>query len=111
MKNLLQLKWEDEEGEEHTFRLINKVSDKWREFGTTLKIAGSSLDKWEEEYSKVHKRWQKVMKHWLRGKGGNKYPPKWEGLYTLLQTLEYHEVASQLQAAVKSFQARQFPSP
>lgn len=103
-KTLLILKWRDE-GRKKTFRLVDKVSAKWREFATILGISTKNLDAWDEQYSsKANKCWQKVMKYWLKGAGnsGIEYPPTWEGLYTLLEIAECDEIAKQLEQAVES---------
>lgn len=103
LKSLLQLKWEDEEGHQQIFRLVDHVSARWTDFGIQLGITQNILDAWESEYSnKARKCWQKVMRHWLKGKCGALYPSTWEGLYSLLKDLEYGEVARKLEDAVKA---------
>jgi hypothetical protein len=70
-----------------------------------LGIAEDNMDKWDNQYSgKVHKCWQKVMKHWLKGAGAHsdQYPPTWDGLYTLLRNAKYSKVAEQLEEAVRA---------
>lgn len=104
-KTLLILKWRNEDGRKRSFRLVDRVSAKWREFGAVLGVSEKNLDAWEEQYSKkAHKCWQKVMKYWLKGAGDSseEFPPTWEGLYSLLGAMQFDEVAKQLEEAVES---------
>ena len=101
LKTLNLLKWKDEEGHEQTFRLVNRVGAKWREFGIRLGLTMSQLDAWDDQYrGSAGVCWNKLMAHWLDEGGTSDYPPTWEGLYTLLQDGEYSKTASQLRRAV-----------
>lgn len=56
------------------------------------------LEAWKDEcLGKAAKCWMKVMNHWLdRGGILPNYPTTWEGLYVLLEDVEYSEVAEKL---------------
>ena len=94
------LKWKDEQGREQTFRLVNRVSAKWEDFGLVLGLDINQLEVWRQEsLGSVSVCWNRVMDHWLRG-GSAQYPPTWEGLYTLLNDMEYVRDAKELRKAV-----------
>ena len=44
----------------------------------------------------------KVMEHWLAEGGTPDYPATWEGLYELLEDVEYAEVAEELKRIVQA---------
>lgn len=108
-KTLLSIKWCDQEGHKQSFRLIDRVDVKWREFGALLEISDSHMDAWEEQYSqKAHKCWQKVMHHWLKGTGGfiDQYPDTWKGLYALLRDVNCSDVAEELEEVIKTLESK-----
>jgi hypothetical protein len=95
---LILLKWSDVEGRVHYFRLIDRVSSKWREFGYLFGQNGNQMDAVEDEYrGKVRQCWCAVMKEWLKKGGTAEYPITWRGLLTVLVDLEYIEEARELQ--------------
>ena len=100
LKSLELVKWK-EDGCEMAFRLVDMVSSQWREFGSRLSIEQDQLDSWEDEYrGRAARCWKKVMGHWLSVGGTHDYPATWEGLYVLLEDVEYCEVAKELKKAV-----------
>lgn len=107
LKSLSLIKWKDEQGNEHCFRFIDTVSDRWKDFATQLEIPESKLTAWEDEYCRnTEKCWKKVMNFWLKGKGKGiivrEYPDTWEGLYLLLKDIKLNEVADELRKALAS---------
>ena len=95
------IKWRDERGEEQKFRLVNRVSSRWESFGYQLGLPQNMLDMWRMEYPDNPARcWMKVMQHWLTGGDTPDYPATWDGLYELLEDVEYFDVARQLREAV-----------
>ena len=59
------------------------------------------LDAWREECLNISARcWCKVMHYWLTGGHTPDYPATWDGLYEMLEDVEYFEVARQLREAV-----------
>ncbi len=99
------LKWKDGSGHEQTFRLVDRVSSKWMEFGRLLGLHANQLDGWKmESLGTVATCWNKVMAFWLEegggGGGAQDYPATWEGLYSLLEDLNLREIAKELEMKV-----------
>ena len=101
LPSLYRLKWMDEEGQEQQFRLIKKVSARWYEFGLLLGADFNELDSWESQYrGDADMCWIRVIDNWLTRGGSRDYPATWEGLYSLLDDLEFGSVAVKLKKAV-----------
>ena len=96
------LKWRDEQGQEQTFRLVDRVGAKWVEFGVLLGLSKNQLDAVkEDQLGQTARCWNRVMEdHWLGGCSSEQYPPTWEGLYTLLTDMESANIARDLKEAV-----------
>ena len=47
-------------------------------------------------------RWVKVMKAWLEGQGQDVYPPTWQGLFEMLEDVQFEGVVPALKEAVES---------
>ena len=61
------------------------------------------LEYWRMEHSRnIAECWMKVMEYWLQGIPN--YPATWEGLYELLEDVDFHEVAMKLKEVVASFE-------
>ena len=74
---------------------------KWKDFGLRLNMTLNDLEALDLEHRGNAKAiWNKVMDHWLAGRGDCDYPVSWEGLYILLGDLDFSEVANQLEKAV-----------
>ncbi len=74
---------------------------KWKDFGLRLNMTLNDLEALEREHrGNARDIWNRVMDHWLAGRGGCDYPASWEGLYTLLRDLDLSEVANELEKAV-----------
>ncbi len=96
LKSLHLIKWNGGE-----YRLINKVSLKWESSGFQLGIEPDLLEAWwREDLHDSRKCWLRVMKYWLSNEGPPDYPPTWDGLYLLLEDVEYSEVVKGLKEAV-----------
>lgn len=96
------IKWKDERGLTQTFRLVDRVSASWKNFGIILGLTMNQLKRWEDQYrGDSNSCWARVMEFWLSG-GSDKddYPVTWEGLYTLLYDTEYSVVADELKMVV-----------
>ena len=103
LKLLNLIKWRDESGKEQKFRLVSRVSSRWESFGYRLDLPQNMLDAWREECLNNSARcWLKVMHHWLTGGDTPDYPATWDGLYEMLEDVEYFEMAQQLREAVLS---------
>lgn len=59
------------------------------------------LTAWREEcLGNATRCWLKVMHRWLAGEDASDYPTSWDGLYEMLEDVEYTEVARQLREIV-----------
>ena len=80
---------------------MDEVSAKWRDFGILLSLDMNQLDGFDYQYrGNPASCCNRVMEHWLSGKGGHDYPPTWKGLYTLLTDANFSSVAAELEKAV-----------
>ena len=99
---LTLIKFLDEQGQQRTFRLVDLVSVKWREFGLLLGLTQNQLEGWSTQHlGNSSHCWHEVMQHWLDGVSRG-YPVSWEGLYRLLKDAEYPAVARKLEVAVRN---------
>lgn len=81
---------------------MNLVSAKWRRFGLILDLTLNQLDAMDSRYrGDAELCWNKVMEHWLKGEC-TRYPPSWEGLYSLLMDMDYGEYVTILKKAVSA---------
>jgi hypothetical protein len=101
------IKWRDLNGRVRKYSLISQVSSKWEPFGYRLSIPPNVLEGWREEYmANAARCWGKVMQFWLSeyqqecSDEEAEYPATWEGLYEMLEDVEFAEVAKQLKEAV-----------
>ena len=63
---------------------------KWYDFGLLLGIGFNELDAWKIQYQgDATICWNKVMDDWLTRGGSHDYPATWEGLYSLLNDLDF----------------------
>ena len=84
----------------HEFRLVDRVSAKWRKFGRLMDLESNVLDSWDSCCrGGVEDCWFRVMQHWMNG-GSKNYPPTWEGLHSLVEDVGYPAVAKELKEAV-----------
>ena len=80
MSALCLLKWRDKQGYEQKFRLVDKVSAQWRQFGEMLDLESNQLDAFRQEaFGNVVEFWKRVINHWCKGSSAH-YPPTWDGL-------------------------------
>ena len=85
---------------QHKFRLVDKVSAKWMDFGSLLDLTQNQLTAWDTQHrGNAALCWKEVMQCWLNG-GSEEYPPSWEGLYDLLEDVGCPAVAAELKKAV-----------
>ena len=100
LSSLSLLKWKDSQGEKRTFRLVDRVDSKWREFGLLLDLGPNQLDAlYMNRLGQTDMCWNSVMEHWWKG-GSAQYPPTWEGLYLLLEDMRLSGIADELKEAV-----------
>ena len=98
---------------------MKNVSASWYDFGLLLGIGLNELEGWKSQHrGNANKCWNKVsnlflcvnllitnfgiqvIDDWLTRGGSHDYPATWEGLYSLLNDLEFGSVAVKLKKAV-----------
>lgn len=98
LSTLTLLKWDSSSGCQHRFRLVNKVSSKWRRFGYRFGREENEIEALEDQCrGKASQCWCKVMGQWLEDGGTDDYPATWRGVVTLLEDVEFYEVARKLE--------------
>ena len=109
LETLTLLKWRGQDEREQTFRLVSKVSLRWMEFGLRVKIERDLLKSWCKKFQGDSVDcWCEVMEHWINTDGkGCDYPVTWDGLYSMLDDLEYCQVARDLKTAITACSASQ----
>lgn len=97
------MRWKDELGSVKKFKLVTKVSSKWRNFGILLSHEMDQLEAWSQECLGVSSRcWYKVMNYWITEDDSPDYPTSWRGLLLMLEDAEYSEVAKELKKVLTS---------
>ena len=98
LRNLVLLKWTDDEGRERKFKLIRKVSSIWRLIGNCLEFTKEKLDMWEAKYAgNTYNCWYAMIREWLEDK-----LPKWTDLFSVLDDIGYSKVRVDLESALTS---------
>ena len=101
MKHLYLIQWESE-GAEQDFRLVNRVSSKWKQFGRRINLEEDLMTTWDRQVrGNAEECWDMVMQRWLKGERHN-YPLTWEGLFKLLKDVAFQGVVPDLKHAVES---------
>lgn len=96
LRNLILLKWTDDNGHVHKFELIKRISARWREIGLLLEITKNDLDGWEDEYrGNAVKCWYAVISEWLNSK-----PATWTDLFNVLEDIGCSNVCFDLENAL-----------
>lgn len=103
MNTLTFFKWKNEHGQLQEFRLVDRVSNKWKQIGIRLDIDTNILDGWGQKYLlDSGSCWMAVMKDWMDRGGTPAYPATWEGVYLLLNDIQSGGIGDDLKKAVKS---------
>ena len=89
------------DGVVHRFCLVNHVSAKWKKFGHLINLTEYQMKSWAKETDNEG-CWMKVMEAWLEGQGQDMYPPTWQGLFEMLEDIEFGGVVRDLKEAVES---------
>ena len=96
------IKWKDEQGHKHIYRLLDHVGTQWKRMGMILGISVDKLKAWNNmHHEDVNMCWGELMEHWESSGGTRNYPFSWEGLYELLWDIEHSAVAKQIKKAVE----------
>ena len=97
LKTLSLIKWRDQQGRKRNFKLVDKISTRWRHLGRLVGLEENRLDVLEIKYrGDAVVCWSKVMQHWLDSGGNEDYPATWEGLCSLLEDVECAKIAKEL---------------
>ena len=77
------------------------------EFGLRVNIEHDLLKSWHTKFQGDSVNcWCEVMEHWINTGGkGCDYPVTWDSLYSMLDDLEYCEVARDLEKAITACSA------
>ena len=101
MKYLRLIVWTDQKGKEHRFKLIDKVSSKWKDIGFQIDLTTNTLDGiGTQNAHDPTECWTVVMGKWLAGQGAEDYPVTWKGLCDLLKDIEASLYATELMKAI-----------
>ena len=102
---LTLLKWRDDNGHKQTLRLTQSVSPEWRKLGALIGLSGSQLQALSMKHrDDIQQCCQDVFIHWLENPPPD-YPVTWEGLYELLEDLEFTQLAKTLIEAIHQIHA------
>ena len=101
LKDLQLLKWTSPDGVVHRYRLVNHVSAKWKKFGRLINLTENQMKNWAKETDNEG-CWERVMETWLEGQGQDVYPPTWQGLFEMLEDVQFGGVVPALKEAVES---------
>ncbi len=97
------MKWTDEEGKVQRLKIFHELSSQWKEIGILLGFSWSELEEIETNSQKEDiKCCQLVFKDWIGGKYTKNYPKTWDGLYELMQDVEFEELAEKMKVALAS---------
>lgn len=100
--NLRCITYQDEEGDTHDFKLIEKVSDRWITAGMRLQFSKNRLDKYRDKSEDDVKRCKYVFSKWIKNHGHQEYPLTWVGLRTLLIDMGRRTVADKLYTVLET---------
>ena len=96
LKNLQLIRWRDKNRELKKFYLKHSICIEWEKIGDLVDIPSGLLEAWGIKYREDPLKCIKpVLSHWLSNPTED-YPATWEGLYQLLEDIEYSEIAKQL---------------
>lgn len=85
------------EGEEvKEFKLLENISDRWREAGRLFSVKKASLDKYLKGTEDDVVRCSRVFSAWIKNNGHKDYPLTWVGLHTLLMKMGRREAAEEM---------------
>ena len=98
---LSRVKWQDKDGCDQVFQLVDLLSARWKKIGHHLMISYNQLESWRIEYrDQSDSCWYAVMNHWLSVGGTKEYPATWKGLFTLLEDIQCAQIALDMEKAL-----------
>ena len=105
LDTLKLINWKDKKGNIKKFRLVARVSKKWRAISRVLRVNMNEYD--DIFHEKVENAGKDalsfccLMEKWLLAKGSPSYPATWKGLHSLLKDSDVpSETLKQLKKAV-----------
>ena len=101
INNLSLFKYEDSEGMQLNFELIDQVSAEWRRMGLLVGLSMNNLEGISRDKPNTTERCQEVFSHWIQ-RNHTPYPPTWPGLYSLLRDARKITVAENLKEALNT---------
>ena len=102
LQHLTLLKWTDSNSKNHSLRLRDELSSRWRDVGDLLGVDSSRQDGIHaQRMGDVRLCCRDILLDWLQMEDKS-YPPSWEGLLVLLEDLELNNVAKKLNEALDS---------
>lgn len=102
ISNLTLIKWEDEEGECHSFKLLELISSKWWDVGIRLGLTIDTLENHRQKNEDNDKRLEYIFSQWIDSNGHPEYPLTWEGLSELLRDIDKDSAARELVKVLES---------
>ena len=95
-------KWNDENGQLKSLRILDEISSRWTEAGDLLGLSPARLESIEADRLKVSKSCcRDVLHDWIQDHQGS-YPISWEGLICLLMDMKLTILAKELDNALKT---------
>ena len=95
--HFIVIKWKDDQGEMHKFRLMDKMKDKWEEIADLLHIPKDELSaKYGQDTAKCCRA---VLDKWMKAPPPD-YPATWDGLMELLDDVELGGVLPELKTVL-----------
>ena len=91
----------EENGKKKEFKLLEKISDRWREAGRLLSMKKATLDKFSKGTDDNVVRCSRVFSKWIKNNRYRDYPLSWAGLDTLLKRMGRREAAEELKSVLK----------
>lgn len=103
VSNLIVIHWEND-GVICHFKLIEKISDKWKTLGTLLGMEEAQLEQFKSITSNDSEECcKKVFSRWLKGEKDTLYPKTWIGVYKLLRAIDCGAIARDLEKAIERY--------
>ncbi len=102
MGTLTLLKWKDGQKQRH-FRLVDKVSADWKDFG--CRFAQDNLKAIEKDRTECRSCWLEVMEKWINETERDAlcdYPASWKGVVSVLDDVQKGTAAKDLRRALCS---------
>ena len=96
MSNLTLIKWEDEDGEIQSFKLLEMISSKWWDAGIRLGLTIDALENYKQKTEDNDKRLEYIFWQWIDDNGHQEYQLTWKGLSELLRDIDKDSAAEEL---------------